>query len=323
MAASNLLRNAVKSPVIALLCVLGVFALPLTVYTWLQVRTPTSNVPVTFGIAGGVESDPVDVPAACKVDPDAPGSLRSAAWLRLATLSRHGQARLLAALETVADAAEAQAHPLGTDLEGESPAEILRKEATWFAPGWTAVRELLRPCFWNADATLVVITPTVTQPFERAATFAPFASTGANASERQARFLSWPLSFATHLSNSVTSQTDVESLRARSESLTSPIAVVLDDVSLSVDPSRFPPSTMTQLETLARRFERIVHRVNTHDPALAAWREVLAAKEPPQPMLPWLNLQPGELLLVPKLAFALDARASRRELHHHPIVTEN
>lgn len=323
MAASNLLRNAVKSPVIALLSVLGAFALPLTVYTWWQVRKPASNVPVTLAIAAGVEGAPVDVPTACKVDPDAPGSLRSAAWLRLATLSQSGQARLLAVLEAVADTAEAQTHPLGTDLEGESPAEILRREATWFTPGWTAVRELLRPCFWNADATLVVITPTVTQPFDGAATFAPFASTGTNASERQARFLSWPLSFATHLSNSTTHQTDVESLRARSESLTSPVAVVLDDVSLSVDPSRFPPSTMTQLQTLAARFERILQRMNTHDPALAAWREVLATKEPPQPMLPWLNLQPGELLLVPKLAFALDDRASRRELHHHPIVTEN
>jgi hypothetical protein len=321
--ASNLLRNAVKSPVIALLCVLGVFALPLTLYTWLQVRTPTSNVPVTFGIAGGVESDPVDVPAACTVDPDAPGSLRSAAWLRLATLSQSGQARLFAILEAVADAAEAETHPLGTDLEGESPAEILRKEATWFAPGWTAVRELLRPCFWNADATLVVITPTVTQPFERAATFAPFAPAGANASERQARFLSWPLSFATHLSSSTTHQTDVESLRARSESLSSPIAVVLDDVSLSGDPSRFPPSTISQLETLARRFERILQRVNSRDPALAAWREVLATKEPPRPMLSWLNLQPGELLLVPKLSFALDARALRRELHVRAVTPDD
>lgn len=295
-------------------------ALSMTADAWREDRKRSSRVPVTLTIVRGLAGAPIVLPAACKPAPDAPGALHSAAWLRVATLSNDGQTRLIAALEAVADSAESHAHPLGTDMEGESPEEILREEAPWFIPGWTAVRALLRPCFWNADATLVVITPAVTQPFESSATFSPWEP-AAHPTERQARFLSWPLSSAIHLSSSVTYPTDAESLRARAESLGSPIGVVIDAASLSVAPSRLPPSIVTQLETLAARFERILRKVHTHDPALAAWREVLATKELPKPMLPWLNLQPGELLIVPKLAFALDEQTLRREFHHRPIVT--
>lgn len=184
---------------------------------------------VALGILTASRDGSLRLPSACYRDAEEPSLVRDAAWLRWVTLSRVGQTRLLDVLEAVADSFEARLHPLAVDLSEEPPETSLSREASWFIPSWTTAKQLVRSCFVSPDEATVVITPPLDGRFPpHTQTFDPWARVGANPLERQARFLSWPISSSIYLKQHVKKapESSVDELRQLAETAPSLVALV-------------------------------------------------------------------------------------------------
>jgi hypothetical protein len=256
------------------------------------------------------------MPAICEHRKESAELLRGALWLRLATLSRAGRAKMLEALETLADSLEARTHPLGLSLDDRTPESFLAIEAGWLFPGWTTSRELLSPCFQLDVPPFVVVTPEVEEPLTNSASFTPWALTKPTPAERKAIFLAWPLTTAIRMpaGGGTTKPFDLDALRARSEEFHSRLGLVVDHAALNVDVTTIPEATLTQWLALARRFVRLARHTPSRDPEVSTWREALTAPIPTAPLLPWLNLKPGELFVIPKLSAPMKVPSLRAEL---------
>lgn len=271
---------------------------------------------LTLRYIESVAGEPFVMPVACEQRAEIAEHLRGALWLRLATLSRAGQVKMLDALETLADALEARTHPLGLSLDDRTPESLLAIEAGWLFPGWTASREVLSPCFRMDEPPLVVVTPAVTEPLENAISFSPSALTKPTAAERDATFLAWPFTSAVRMPAPAdpTKPFDLDALRARSEEFRSRVGLVIDHAALNVDVSTIPPATLTRWFALAERFVRVSRHLQSPGPRLATWQDALRAPIPTAPLLPWLNLKPGELFVISKLSAPMKVPGFRTEL---------
>jgi hypothetical protein len=263
---------------------------------------------------------------------DADGSkreheLRTAAWLTFATLNSEARSKLLDLIDAVLDSLEAQSHPLVYDLAEETPEALVRHEAPWLLPIWTASRSIARTCFSGGNGMLTVVVN------DAKATLPPhfrsvdaLDTTEGDSDLRLSRFLAWPITSARRVraTNSESATALWAQLRAKTWVRQSTVALVIDKATQNADVASL---VGVQMASRLIAMQARMHRWKNVDckgcdmlsSALLAW-----SKGPPAaPVLPWLDLRETEAWVVPRLGalsqperFASETDAALQKFGH-------
>jgi hypothetical protein len=231
--------------------------------------------------------------------------LRTAAWLTFATLSSDGRAKLLDLIEELLDSLEAQRHPFGHDLAEETPEALVRREAPWLLPVWTASRSIAQTCFVGGDGVLTVVVADAKRPLPpHFRSFDAFDRTEGDSDLRLSRFLAWPITTDRRVSTTDrnAAMTLWAQLRSRTCARESSIALVVDQATQRADIAALvgseTTSRVTAIQARLGRCRQVECRgCEMLSAAMLAWSK----GPPPAPVLPWLDLRAGEALVVPRL----------------------
>jgi hypothetical protein len=235
---------------------------------------------------------------------DASIELRVALWLTFASISAVRQEEVLDAIEEAITSLDARLNPFAIDLSGYSPEQVLRRVVPWLLPPWTAARSLARSWFASGDGALTVVLPTKGVPLPEAfRSLDGWDRTDSSLDAQQARFLAWATCFAERrrfLNASLCSEARGK-LRILAGDVKSTIALVVDRQVQSVSAtSGFSSATQTRLAALQQDCRRALPHTKRFE-AIGPLCSAIASGLPPAPILPWLELEDHELLVVPRL----------------------
>jgi hypothetical protein len=324
VAASSLRRNVVSAAILGALIV-GALLLLLGRGRLLRSRATSAEIRLGPRLAYG-QGTPEQL---C---PDSDGSmrereLRTAAWLTFATLNSEARSKLLDIIDEVLDSLEAQSHPLGYDLAEESPEALVRHEAPWLLPVWTAARSIARTCFSGSNGMLTVVVneaKSTLPPHFR--TVDAHDTTEGDSDLRLSRFLAWPITTARRVR--VTNSDAAAALWAHFRSKTwvreSTVALVIDKATQNANVASLAGMEMTlrliAMQARMRRWKNVECKgCDWLSSTLLAWSKGL----PSAPVLLWLDLRDTEAWVVPRLGtlsqpdrFASEIDAALQKFSH-------
>lgn len=281
---------------------------------WLVVRALQNRAPPTRTIRLGLlRTEP---PHWCTTPEARERELAVAAWLTFASLAPQRRRELVEAVEGALDSLEARTQPLGIDLADEPPEQALRRLSPWLLPVWTAARSLAKGCFISGDRKLTVMVTTASQaPAPGTVSFDPWQSAAPTGDVRLAQFLAWPIARARRVrATSNEPATAWRELRERAGNTGSSIALIVERTAQQVDArSLTTTDERAELAALRARFARLRSRRHSPETLSDLWL-ALAGDLPRAPALPWLELAPGQALVVPTLSASADATRLREEI---------
>lgn len=261
---------------------------------------PSARGPLLVWEQGGAEPSKQD-----------PHELARALWLVLGSLARETLDATLADVAELLDGVEARELPLGLDLTEAPPKVIAGRLRRALLPSWTSARTLVQGVWSASDRSLSV---RLARPGERpneGITAPAWADGERSGLAARARFLSWPVSSAVLVDAGTPQYAARLAARLRAEVVRKDalIALVLDGAVQRIDTNSLGEAELQrrELELRLRRFDEraLTKRLGDAAPLALALRAGL----PQGPVPSWIELQPSELLIVPRLSSL--ARRSR------------
>jgi hypothetical protein len=219
--------------------------------------------------------------------------------LAIASMSLDEEKRIIELVDDATARLEARLLPLGSDLGSGDPLEELRQSLGVYGPRMTAARSFVSPSFRASDVTV--------RPAKSCANASPDLGEeclcaweedhARDAQAERARFLAWPIAYAAvlQLQDASSAEEFAKRLRRRSGDGRSNIALVLLPNDLALAPL---PKT-SRLGDAARRLSRAL--AANHLPAEPQLKTLVPAALS-GPALPWLELPPTDVLVVPRLS---------------------
>lgn len=249
---------------------------------------------------------------------DASSPANATTDLALASLSGHELDELRAGLQLLSTRLEARGNPFGDDLEDGPPGEAMASVRRSLAPALTAAHHLTTRTHTAADGTFAIVLASSCAEAPPDATCVPLwqtATGGAReadgAAELRARalFFTWPIASAAvvRFADAARAVEVLEILRIRARTAESRIALVLDERALA---GGADPRSDAVREAARRVF---AHPLAGRSSELQALRSLAAAPAAGR-RVPWLVLESGEIMVVPKLGGLSDLAAFDREL---------
>jgi hypothetical protein len=235
--------------------------------------------------------------------------------LLLASLTQADRSALLDDLLAALSSLEARLNPLLLDLAGASLDEVLAGRRAWLLPAANACLSLADGRWGSPPGPSVVALPPgapACGPGERE--LSPVAQPGEHPEPWQlrARFVAWPLGCGVMIRfpTEASAAGALEALRARVSSAASLVAAVVDRDALSRrldagagEQGDGASGDLRELRARARAFVRLraVHPAGEADDGeLTTLLGGLAEAPSTAPLLPFLALSPGEVLVVPR-----------------------
>lgn len=252
-----------------------------------------------------------------------------AIWVALTALPPERLRNVVDELEAVIAILDTERDPFAVDLLDEEPEPIVRGLSRWFLPVLSAARALCAGHWSTPDGRLTV-------SVEREGCGPDCRVVGAWAGPGEeveplvmrARFIAWPISSALLIrcEGAERRREAAVALQRAIGSARSSFALVVDALAQGAEPSSMPALKRAELESI--RSLAVKYREQSAGPVRSgkmAWLmdlcESAALVRPDRRSLPWLRLDPTELLLVPRLsvlsrrpAFVAEARASLQGL---------
>jgi hypothetical protein len=243
---------------------------------------------------------------------DAATEHRRAAALALGSLSPPALGALAGALEELTKRLEIKANPLVEDLDDDPPGAELSALARTAGPSVTASDAVATHRHASGDRRLVVgIAAQCPTTPERGVSCVPlWPAVGADDDGARARFFAWSLASAGVLSvrDAAASERAVSVLRARSLGSDSAIALVLTEADLA---GGRDGADQNRVRARAARALELARSDPTADTRLLAR---LAEQAPSGRVVPWLQLDADEVLVVPRLGALGHIAALAREI---------
>ena len=223
------------------------------------------------------------------------GDTGDAVWLALAALPLAECVELCQTLRALVEALEASSTPGLVDLTSEEVTSELRRDRAWLLPVLNGAQELLAKSWLGAGLEVRVATEPA-NPGERVV--AAWSSDVVDPLAERARFAAWPVSRAIRLGTGGSGGRDrvAAKLRGSVPSSWSPIALVVD---ADLCARRSEPGELGDLVRLCRARRRLLSAAAAKEPLAASLASL--GTEPGGPLLPWLSLAGGDLLIVPRL----------------------
>jgi hypothetical protein len=238
--------------------------------------------------------------------------------LALASLSDHELDELRAGLQLLSTRLEARANPFGNDLEDGPPGEAMAAVRRSLAPVLTAAHHLATRTHTAADGTFAIVLASSCAEAPPDATCVPLwqpptggahAADGSAELRARASFFTWPIASAAvvRFADAARAVEVLEILRVRARTAESRIAIVLDERALA---GGADPRSDAVREAARSVF---AHPLAARSSELQALRSLAAAPTADR-RVPWLVLEEGEIMVVPKLGGLSDLAAFDREL---------
>jgi hypothetical protein len=231
-------------------------------------------------------------------DADAAARATELALATLTPMAREAAARLV---ETLADRLEIRANPFAEDLDEDPLEEPMRRAVRTWGPTLTASSGLAAAVHASGDGRTAIAVAARCPPPTRAVTCVPVwhtggQSDGAGEVADRARFLAWPWPFVGIVAVPSQRSEAVFVLRDRVAAPDSAVALVLTDADLR---GRTDDPSAAAIREQSQRALAIVRRSG----APSRW-QLLARLAQPAPSggaIPWLQLAPDEVMIVPRL----------------------
>lgn len=228
--------------------------------------------------------------------------LSHAAWLAGCCISPPYRRRCIDALESLVGRLQARFDPLELGLaDTDTDSGELKGLLAGILPVYSAALALTAGCWTPQSRGMTVRAVRASDCPPPGRCVAAWQPEPGDAQASQARFLAWPVTHALlfRLESAGDAERALESLRERIGQ-SSTIALALDAASQQ----RQGPSDLPRLQELSRRVVRLQSGAREKpDPLLEG-----LASEDATPLLAWLSLGPGDLMVVPRLG-ALATRA--------------
>jgi hypothetical protein len=237
-----------------------------------------------------------------------------AAQLALASLTAEERSQLAAALGELTAQLHARMNPLAIDMTEAAQGEQLSKLFPGLLPSWTAAAALSAGRWSAGDGSLAVAVAAscpAALPDKLDCIPAWSEETQSGRELSRVRFLAWPVAGAILLraSSAAIAGQLAAALRQRAPRDTTRIALVLGYQELQS--TRTEPEELSKIRAQAGRAAAMVR--NARHASLSILEE-LGRPAAPEPPLPWLALDPDEVLVIPRLRAAADLRPFVREV---------
>ncbi|GMV15670.1 MAG: hypothetical protein HS104_25935 [Polyangiaceae bacterium] len=232
-----------------------------------------------------------------------------AVWLGVMTLPARERDRVLELMSGLLTALEARTSPTGLDLVSGDLREELAEVRGWFVPVMNAAQEVIQER-WVAHDVAVRILREAARPADGERLLAAWpSSTPEDELARRARFAAWPITGGALVSGLSPGQRERvrDALRARIPSTVSALALVIDS---DLQARRDAPAALRSLQQDCRERQTHLRKVRDRD----AWSLAALAEADDAPLLPWLPLGTGELLVVPRLGALARSAELRSEV---------
>jgi hypothetical protein len=206
---------------------------------------------------------------------------------------------------------EARLSPLGTDFEDSDPIDELRRSLRPHMPAYTAARELERGVWASAELSVRAAPSCAAAHVAAGETCIAMwdPNDGPRDLGRRARFLAWAASHAVvaDLGTRERAERCARALRTRTSLEASRVALVLmdDDLAFRPTPDR------AELQEAARRLGELMAASGVRD---AGDLEALAHATPAGRAVPWLEVPPTVVVVVPRLSAIADATGTKKEI---------
>lgn len=240
---------------------------------------------------------------------DAPTRIGDAAWLALMTLPPVDRDRVIELLSSLLTLAEARSTPALYDWISKDVQEDFAPVQKWLLPVTDSAKAVIQERWVARDFEVRVLGDS--QPVEDEQVVSTWSSVPpAEEPARIARSVAWALTGAVLVSGLSRDERDRAgaALRARIPVADSPIAVVLD---AELQARRKAPAALSNLVRACADRRKLIRTVGgqIETRPLAALADATE-----EPLLPWLKLGDGELLVVPRQSAVEKPSAFRRDV---------